>query len=247
MLRPSIENVLLRTLSPEDFALLEPDLEAVSFKLRERLIEQSRPLAHIWFPETAVVSIVASTPTGRRSEIALTGREGVIELGSVNGAELSPLEACVQIAGKGWRLPVPALRTAMTRSAGLQAALLRSSQFFLIQVSHTAVVNSAHTIHQRLARWLLMTLDRIKGDTITMTHQLLSMVLGVRRAGVTNTVQKLEDSGAIQARRGHVIITDRTRLELIAADAYGQPEIEYERIFGFDFRREMSLPRVNGR
>ncbi len=209
-------------------------------------MDPARPLAYIWFPETAVVSIVAATSTGRRSEIALTGREGVVELGSVSGAEFSPLEACVQIAGTGWRLPVPALRAAMIRSAGLQTTLLRYSQFFVIQVSHTAVVNAAHTIHQRLARWLLMTLDRIEGDTIMMTHQLLSMILGVRRAGVTNTVQKLESIGAIQARRGTVIVTDRMRLELIAADAYGQPEIEYKRLFGADFRRNMSATSTDG-
>nr|WP_295664472.1 Crp/Fnr family transcriptional regulator [Polymorphobacter sp.] len=231
-------NLLLQTLSSADFSLVEPSLELVHFDLGQRLVEPDEPIAHVWFPETMVVSVIAATPGGRKSEVGLTGREGMVDIGPISGSDVSPFECLIQVAGSAWQLPVTTLRGLIENEASVRSALMLYLHAFVIQVSHTALVNAAHSLDQRLARLLLMTHDRIDGPIITMTHQLLSTMLGVRRAGVTVAMRKQEKDGLIRTKRSSIEITNRAKLEALAADAYGLAEKEYCRLIGTDFRRK---------
>jgi CRP-like cAMP-binding protein len=239
----AINNVLLQTLKVDDLALILPELKAVELPLHTSLAEPGKPIEYVWFPEDSVGSIIATTAGGRQAEIALVGREGVIDLGSINGAHSSPFQCLIRAPGRAWRLPVTMLHRAMAERVDVRKTFSRYAQAFVVQVSHTALINLAYTLEQRLARWLLMTHDRIAGDEIVITHQFLSLMLGVRRAGVTTELQKLEIQGLIKAKRSLIGIVSRHGLEELAADAYGLPESEYRRLIGPDFRRRV---RANG-
>lgn len=232
----TMRNRLLRAISPLDFDRIAPALEFVTLGLRQHLVEAQLPLQNVWFIEDGVGSVVATTAGGKQSEVGMVGCDGIVDVALINGTDATPLECFIQIPGSGWRLPSAALREASEASPALRLLLTRYAQSFLVQIAHTALANATHTIDARLARWLLMSHDRLDGDTIVMTHEFLSIMLGVRRAGVTIAVQSLEGSGLIRARRGSVIVADRAGLEQLAGDAYGTPEAEYARLFGFDFR-----------
>ncbi len=236
-----ISNLLLRSFDAADLEFIAPELALVDLSPPERIIEPSKPIKYIWFPEDAVTSIVATAAQGCKSEIALTGCEGVVDLGAINGVDTSPFECIVQVAGRAWRLPVEMLRTAFAAREGIRAIFGRYTQAFIVQIAQTALTNSTHTIEQRLARWLLMTHDRIPGNDIFITHQNLSHMLNVRRAGVTTTLSKLGDAGLVSARRSQISVIDRHGLEALAAEAYGVAESEYCRLLGADFRRRAYL------
>ncbi|MGI4875892.1 MAG: Crp/Fnr family transcriptional regulator [Janthinobacterium lividum] len=232
----TLKNQILQAMDPADFARLVPVFEPVTLKLRDSLVEPQRRLSHAYFPEDALVSVVATTRDGHQTEVGIIGRDGFVDVAMIHGADSSPLESFVQIAGTANRVPLADLRTALEASPALRTLLSRYAQCFLVQVSHTALANATHTIEQRLARWLVMSQDRIDGPEVSMTHEFLSIMLGVRRAGVTIAVQEIERRGLIKARRGILRITDRGALEDLAGDSYGTPEAEYHRLLGFDFR-----------
>ncbi|EIZ86206.1 MULTISPECIES: Crp/Fnr family transcriptional regulator [Methylobacterium] len=224
-----VRNRLLRLMPPEDFARLAPALETVSVPLRELLILPLQPITHAHFIEEGIVSLVADTVEGR-IEIGVIGYEGMCGAPLVLGADRTPHTALVQSDLVALRLPATILQAALDESAPLRSLLGRYVQSLIVQVGHTVYANTDLTIEARLARWILMTHDRLQKDELILTHEFLAMMLGVRRPGVTTATHVLEGSGMIKARRGRIIVTDRDKLEDLAGDAYGPAEAEYERL-----------------
>ncbi len=231
--KPSItRNTLLRALSSDDLALLQSHLELVELKRGDGLAEPNKPIRHVIFPEDAIASVVASTPDGRRIEVGIIGRDGITGTSILHGADTTPHEIFTQVPGSALRMSADDLRPAIRDSRSLHEQLLRYAEAFNVQVAYTALSHGSYTIEERLARWLLMCHDRLDGDDLPLVHEFLSMMLGVRRSGVTIAVQTLEGAGIIRANRGHIIVRDRARLEEAAGGSYGVPEAEYRRLFG---------------
>ena len=225
----SVRNRLLAALTPDEFWLLQPHLEPVSLGLRQWVIETQQPIRHVYFPEQGIISILADTAQGR-FEVGLVGSEGMAGLPVVHGIDHSPHGYLVQAAGQALRITAQNLRTAMRHSPALHARLLRYAHARMVQTAQTAYANAGFGIEARLARWVLMTDDRVEGEDLPLTHEFLSMMLGVRRAGVTLAIQALEASKLIRAKRGSLTVLDRAGLEALARDAYGVAEAEYVRV-----------------
>jgi len=216
-------------MTPDDFAYFAPVLEVVSVPLRELLIQPLAPILHAHFIEEGVVSLVADTVEGR-IEIGVVGYEGMCGAPLVLGTDRTPHTALVQSDLTALRVPAAVLVAALDRSPTLRGLLGRYVQSLIVQVGHTVYANTDLTIEARLARWILMTHDRLQKDELILTHEFLAMMLGVRRPGVTTATHVLEGSGMIRARRGRIIVVDRDKLEDLAGDAYGPAEAEYERL-----------------
>lgn len=223
----SVRNRLLAGLSPADFERLQPHLQPVSLDLREVMLDAKGPIPHVTFIERGIASGLANTSEGR-IEVGLVGSEGMIGLPVVLGIDRSPYAYMVQGVGEGLRISAGELRAAVGESPSLQARLLRYAHVLMVQKAQTAFANAAFTVEARLARWILMTHDRTEGDELLLTHDFLSMMLGVRRPGVTVAVQVLEGNRLIRATRGRITVLDRDGLEAVADDAYGLAESEYE-------------------
>src|SRR5215217_3310398 len=227
----STRNRLLFALNRDDFDLLQPDLEPVALDLRQWLIEAGEPIQHVTFPEHGIVSILADTSQGR-IEVGMIGPEGMAGLPVVLGIDRSPHGYLVQAAGEALRITAPDLRAALRHSPSLQAGLLRYAHALMVQTAETAYANAGFTIEARLARWILMTDDRLAREELPLTHDFLSMMLGVQRPGVTIAVQNLEGNRLIRAKRGSITVLDRTGLEGVADSAYGASEAEYASVMG---------------
>ena len=230
--QPSLRNRLLRRLAPDDLARLGPHLEPVSLPRDETLAEPGQPFTHVVFPESGLGSIVTLSPEGQAAESGLFGRDGLAPMGVVLGADRAPQRIIVQVAGEGHRVAAPVLRDALAASPALRDLLLRYVQAMAVQTAYTALSNAVHQIDERLARWLLMSHDRVGGHELLLTHEFLSVMLAVRRPSVTTALHVLEGNRVIRAERGVITVTDRGGLEEFAADAYGRPEAEYERLIG---------------
>jgi CRP-like cAMP-binding protein len=224
----SVRNRLLAALPPGDFATLHGRLEPVPLQLRDVLVVPGEPIEHVYFPQSGFVSAVA-TSGGERIEVGLIGREGFVGVPVVLGRNSSPQEYLVQGTGEALRMGSDDLRDAVRQSRALFDLLLGFVHVMMVQTAQTAFANGTHTIEARLARWLLMCQDRTEGDEVQLTHDFMSMMLGVRRQGVTTATHVLEASGLIKARRGRITIVDRDRLQELAAESYGVPETEYAR------------------
>lgn len=225
----NVRNHLLGVLSPDDFARLSPSLEAISLPLRETLIAPGRRITHAHFVEDGLVSLIADT-AGGRIEIGLVGREGLVGVPLVLGTDRTPHVAIVQGALVALRIAAFPLRAALDASPALRGVLGRYVQGLIVQVGQTVYANTDLTIEARLARWILMTQERLETDELPLTHEFLSMMLGVRRPGITTAVHVLEGAGMIRARRGCIIVLDRKKLEDMAGDAYGPAEAERDRL-----------------
>ena len=231
--QPTLHNRLLRTLSAEDFGLVQPHLGEVALKQGDVLIEPNEPIEHVHFPEHGISSIVTTTAhEGRRIEVGIYGREGMSGTSLLLGADRTPHEHFYQVAGSALVIGADELGGAIRQSASMSRLLLRYVQAFQIQIAYTALSNGTYTIEERLARWLLMCHDRIDGDELALTHEFLGMMLGVRRSSVTLATQVFEGAQVIAARRGRLHILNRAKLEEIAGDSYGPPEAEYARLIG---------------
>ena len=200
--------------------------------MRQVLEEPNEPISHVYFPDPSVTSVVAITPHNERLEVGLFGPEGMSGLALLNGTDRSPHQTFIQVPGQAIRIEADDFRAALDASAPLRRLLLLYSQAQTIQIAYTALANGRFTIDERLARWLLMCHDRIDGETFPITHEFMALMLGIRRAGVTNALQTLETSGVIKAGRGRIEILDRDELQAGAGDCYGVPEVEYERLIG---------------
>ncbi|HJR22498.1 MAG TPA: Crp/Fnr family transcriptional regulator [Dongiaceae bacterium] len=225
-------NRILSRLSAEDFALLEPHLTAIDLPLRKQLEVSRRPIEHVYFPDSGIMSVVANGDNKRNIEVGLIGREGMTGLAVVMGTDRSPHQTFVQSAGQGRRIPSANLRDAIRKSRDLHQRLLHYAHAFLLQTGYTAMANGRSKIEERLARWILMAHDRTDGDTLALTHEFLSIMLGVRRPGVTHAINLLERIGLIHASRGTITVVDREGLEESSNGAYGTPEAEFNRLFG---------------
>lgn len=229
---PSRSNRLLASLSTDDFGLLEPHLESVPLGLRKHLERPNRRIDAVYFPEGGFASVVAVQSNGKQIEVGLIGREGMTGLPIVLGNHRSPHATYIQVPGNGKCMPAAELRKATRTSVSLRDSLLKFVQAFGVQTTHTAVCNAQSRLDVRLARWLLMAHDRIGDDTLSLTHEFLSLMLGVRRAGVTEALHALRKQGLISYGRGQIVVKDRKGMERAAGEAYGVPEAEYRRLIG---------------
>lgn len=219
----AVRNRLLAALAPEDFGRLAPRLEAVPLPLHEVLIAPRQPIAQAYFVEEGIVSLVADTREGR-IEVGLTGREGFVGVPIALGAQTTPHTAIVQASGEALRIAAGALEEALDASARLRRVLGRYVQSLLVQVGQTVYANADLTVEARLARWILMTHDRLEQDELPLTHEVLSKMLGVRRPTVTTATHLLEGAGMIRARRGRITVVDREKLEDLAGAIYDTAE-----------------------
>jgi CRP-like cAMP-binding protein len=228
---PGSPNQLLAALSANDFDLLEPNLKSVTLGIRKHLERPNRRIEAVFFPENGFASVVA-VQAGKEVEVGLIGREGMTGLPILLGDDRSPHSTYIQAAGKGKCIPAVELRKAAEASQTLRNALLKYVQAFGVQTTHTAISNAQARLDKRLARWLLMAHDRIGEDTLPLTHEFLSMMLAVRRAGVTTALKALREKNLISYQRGRITVLDRKGLERLAGESYGIPEAEYRRLIG---------------
>lgn len=231
-LEPLSDNGILLRLTPEDRAELEPHLEAVDLPLRRRVSFTDTPIEHVYFPTSGIVSIVTHVRRDVPIEIGIVGREGMTGLPALLGAGSAPNESFVQAAGAGWRIETARMREAMTHSPALTQLVLLFIHAFMMQTAFSVLANGRASLTERLARWLLMSQDRVGGDMLPLTHELLSIMLGVRRAGVSTALRDLEELGLVARNRGNIAIIDRDGLAEAADGYYGPPEREYDRLFG---------------
>ncbi|TNC07625.1 Crp/Fnr family transcriptional regulator [Methylobacterium terricola] len=228
----TVRNSLLKALSPADFALLRPHLEPMTTQLREGLIDANQPIQELYFPEVGFASVVTACTEGQ-IEVGLIGREGLVGAAPVLlGSDRTPQQSFIQMSGEVLRISALELRAAVRKSSKLQDVLLRYVHTLMVQISMTVYAHAALNLEGRLARWLLMCHDRIDGDELVLTHEFLSMMLGVQRAGVTLALQNLEGAGRIKGRRKRVQILDRSKLEQLVGGSYGVAEAEYARLIG---------------
>ncbi|MEJ1161490.1 Crp/Fnr family transcriptional regulator [Prosthecomicrobium sp. N25] len=207
-------------------------LTPFELSLREPIEDSGVPFPFVVFPESGLISVVAVNSAGEVIEAGLVGAEGMTGVSLLHGVNSSPNRTYVQIAGHGYRIRADVLSRMLQERPAMRAHFLRYAQAFMIQVAHTALANGRHTLDERLARWLLMCHDRMVDDDIPLTHEFLSVMLGVRRPGVTTALHLLEGSKIVRARRSHIIVLDRTKLEDSAGHSYGVPEMEYQRLMG---------------
>lgn len=234
--RRTPNNHMLLALSTADFGLLAPHLSATRLGLRRSLEDANKPIKHVYFPEDGIVSVVAASTRDRQSEVGLIGREGMTGINVVMGDDRSPHLSYVQVAGQGQRMKADDLRQAMHDSASMRNCLLHFAQAFMVQAAHTAVANGRGKLEDRLARWLLMVHDRVKGNELPLTHEFVALMLNVRRAGVTEALQGLSRKGLVSAKRGQIVVNDRAGLVAKANGLYGIPESEYLRLTGWKAR-----------
>jgi len=226
----AVRNRLLKALSPDDFALLQPHLEPITTELRQSLIKPHEPVRQLYFPEVGFSSITTSGAEGR-VEVGIIGREGVVgAMPVLLGSDRTPHDHFIQSAGEMLRIETAALCAAIGESASLHKLLLRSIQVHFVQTAQTAYVNATFNIDARLARWLLMCHDRLDGDDLQLTHEFLSMMLGAQRSSTTLAIQALEGHRLIRARRGRITILNREAMEAVADGGYGPPEAEFARL-----------------
>ena len=226
----SVRNRLLKAMLSEDFARLQPHLEPIDLQSGQTLIKLNGHIEHLHFMESGIASITAESANGR-VEIGMIGREGVVGATPVLlGSDRVPYDHFIQLPGVALRIRAGTVSGAMEESPALRKLLLRYILTEMIQVRQTALANATQEIEARLARWLLMCHDRVDGDELLLKHEFLSMMLGVRRSGVTLAMQQLEGAGRIRAKRGRVTVINRELLEDMADGSYGTPEAEYVRL-----------------
>jgi CRP-like cAMP-binding protein len=216
-------NHILTRLSKANFALLAPHLAPVNLPVRKVLEGRNKRIEHVYFVEQGIASVVANGDGNRGIEVGIIGREGMTGLSVVFGRDRARFETFIQVAGSGQRISAANLRAAIGESSDLLPQLLLYADTFLTQASQTALANGRSNIEQRLARWLLMADDRVDGE-LPLTQEFLSIMLGVRRAGVSAAVQELERQGLIVAKRGGISVVDREALEECAGDTYSALE-----------------------
>ena len=224
------QNRLLAALEHSDQEVLVPLLEDIDLPRGLELSVPRTPAIYCYFPAAGIISTVVVSPDGRQTEIGVVGREGMSPASAILGSDQAPFRTVMQVEGRGWRMKREDLQPLIEQRPGVRRILLRWVQAFSLQIAYTALSHAAHSVDERLARWLLLCHDRVDGDSLALTHEFLSVMLAVRRPSVTNALHVLEGRGFILSRRGTVIMRDRAALENFAADCYGGSEREYERL-----------------
>jgi CRP-like cAMP-binding protein len=229
-----VENRLLAALPSEDYQRILPGLQEVSFSLGQVVYEFGGHLDYVYFPTTAIISLLYTMENGSSAEMGLTGNDGVVGIALFMGGGTMPNRAVVQSAGGALRMKAGLLQDEFARGEKFQHLLLRYTQALITQISQTAVCNRLHAVDQQLCRWLLLSHDRIEADELIMTQELIADMLGVRREGVTVAAGRLQDAGAISYVRGHIKILNRAKLEETVCECYQVVKSEFERLLGAD-------------
>jgi CRP-like cAMP-binding protein len=205
-------------------------LEDVELSLGQVLYESGGTLSHVYFPTTAIVSLLYVMENGASAEIAVVGNEGIVGISLFMGGESTPSRAVVQSAGRGLRLKAQVMKDEFNKAGPVLHLLLRYTQALITQMAQTAVCNRHHSLDQQLCRWLLLSLDRLQGDELVMTQELIANMLGVRREGVTEGALKLQQAGLIRYARGRITVLDRGGLEKRTCECYAVVKAEYDRL-----------------
>ena len=224
------QNHLLAALPANEFERLFPHLELVPMPLGEALYESGGRLQHVYFPTTSIVSLLYVMENGASAEIAVVGNEGILGISLFMGGETTPSRAVVQSAGYGYRLKAQLLKQEFNRAGPVLHLLLRYTQALITQMAQTAACNRHHALEQQLCRWLLLSLDRLPTNKLTMTQDLIANMLGVRRDGVTEAAGNLQRAGLIHYSRGRITVLDRPRLEQAACECYAVVKKEFDRL-----------------
>ena len=224
------QNQLLAALPAAEWSRWAPMLECVDMPLGEVLYESGIALDYVYFPITAIVSLLYVMENGASAEIAVVGNEGIVGVSLFMGGESTPSRAVVQSAGIGCRLKAAVMKAEFDKAGAALHLLLRYTQALITQMAQTAVCNRHHTLDQQLCRWLLLSLDRLDGPELVMTQELIANMLGVRREGVTEGALKLQKAGLIQYSRGRITILDRPGLEARTCECYAVVKREYDRL-----------------
>lgn len=224
------QNLLLAALPDAEWQRWQRGLEPVDLPLGKVLYESGMPLSHVYFPTSAIVSLLYVMEDGASAEIAVVGLEGLVGISLFMGGDTTPSRAVVQSAGQGFRLKAAEMRAEFERAGPVMHLLLRYTQALITQMAQTAVCNRHHSLDQQLCRWLLLSLDRLPGNQLVMTQELIGNMLGVRREGVTEAARKLQAAGIIRYARGHITVLDRPALEARTCECYGVVRSEYHRL-----------------
>jgi CRP-like cAMP-binding protein len=227
---PPRQNQLLAALPEPEWQRWQRQLEPVELPLGQVLYESGATLEHVYFPTTAIVSLLYVMEDGASAEIAVVGNEGVVGVSLFMGGESTPSRAVVQSAGRGYRLKAPLMKDEFNRAGPVMHLLLRYTQALITQMAQTAVCNRHHSLDQQLCRWLLLSLDRLSGNELVMTQELIANMLGVRREGVTEAALKLQKTGVIRYARGRITVLDRAGLERRTCECYAVVKKEYDRL-----------------
>jgi CRP-like cAMP-binding protein len=224
------QNYLLAALPAAELARISEGIAIAPMPLGHVLYESGDEMRHVYFPTTSIVSLLYVMQDGSSAEIAIVGNEGIVGISLFMGGETTPSRAIVQSAGKAFRVASKVLKDEFRRGGPVQHLLLRYTQALITQMSQTAVCNRHHSVEQQLCRWLLMSLDRLDSNQLSMTQELIANMLGVRREGVTESAGKLQRLGLIEYSRGHIKVLDRTALEAHACECYQVVKKEFERL-----------------
>ncbi|MNO33941.1 Cyclic nucleotide-binding domain protein [compost metagenome] len=228
-----LQNHLIVALPEDVQQRLLPQLELVLMPLGKVLYESGDTLRHIYFPTDSIVSLLYVMENGASAEISVVGNEGLIGLALFMGGESTPSRAIVQSAGHAYRLQGQRLKAELSRHGELLQLMLRYTQALITQMAQTAVCNRHHSIDQQLCRWLLLSLDRLPSNQLTMTQELIANMLGVRREGVTEAAGKLQKQGVIEYSRGHITVLDRLKLEELSCECYAVVKKETDRLLPY--------------
>lgn len=229
MPQSSFQNKLIRRLSEADFATVRPHLERIGLKARDMPVRANRRISHVYFLESGQFSVLAKVSGAEPIEVGMICREGMSDMVP---DQRTPFDTIVQVAGDAHRVDAAFLSKTAVNSPTLSDLVMRYHRAKMVQISYTALSHGSSTVPQRLARWLLMMHDRLDGDELPLTHEVLSWMLAVRRAGVTEALGRMAESGAIRASRGKITILRRKLLIELAAGSYGPAEAEYDRLLG---------------
>ena len=224
------QNHLLAVLPKSESERLLPHMELITLPLGDALYESGDRMNHVYFPTTAIVSLLYVMENGASAEIAVVGNEGIVGIALFMGGETMPSRAVVQSAGEAYRLQGHVLKQEFNRAGALQHLLLRYTLAMLTQMAQTAVCNRHHSVDQQLCRWLLLSLDRLPANELSMTQELIANMLGVRREGVTEAAGKLQSAGLIHYSRGRIIVLDRPGLERRVCECYNVVRQEFLRL-----------------
>jgi CRP-like cAMP-binding protein len=227
------QNHLLDALPVADYDRLTAHAELIPMSLGGVLYEPGVKLGHVYFPTTAIISLLYVMENGASAEIAVVGNEGILGISLFMGGDTTPSRAIVQSAGHGFRVKADLLKTEFARFGATMRLLLRYTQALITQMSQTAVCNRHHSIDQQLCRWLLLSMDRLSGNELNMTQELIGNMLGVRREGVTEAAGKLQDAGLIQYSRGRITVLDRKGLEERSCECYQVVKTETDRLLSY--------------
>jgi CRP-like cAMP-binding protein len=223
-------NRLLAALPAAEWQRWAPQLERIEMPLGQVLYEPGATLSHVYFPSTAIVSLLYVMENGSSAEIAVVGNDGVVGISLFMGGGSTPSRAVVQCAGHGFRLPAQVIEDEFKRSPAVMHVMLLYTQALITQMAQTAVCNRHHALEQQLCRLLLLSLDRLPGNDLAMTQGLIAGMLGVRREGVTEAAVKLQKAGLIRYARGHIAVLDRPGLERRSCECYAVVAREYDRL-----------------